>query len=86
MLIARAILSKLRPARLSPREIQDQLDVTRAAVLTAAYAIAQRQADGALPSKSYAKLEREIAALKPLARKRKAQTEINDQVGTIATA
>lgn len=82
MLIARAILGKLRPARLSPREIQDQLDVTRAAVLTAAYAVAQQQPDGALPSKSYAKLEKEIAALKPLARKRKAQTGLNDQLVT----
>lgn len=85
MLIARAILARVRAPRLSPREIQDQVDVTRAAVLTAAYAIAREEADG-LSSKSYGQLEKEIAALKPLARKRRAQTAINDQVSVTAAA
>lgn len=81
MLIARALLAKIRPARLNPREIQDQVDVTRAAVLTAAYAVGRQQqhAHGS-DAYSYSELEKEIAALKPLARKRRAQTALNDQV------
>lgn len=81
MIIARTILAKIRPQRLSPRDIQDQLDVTRAGVLTAAYAIARQEADGIPASKSYEQLEKEIAALKPLARKRRTQRALNDQVG-----
>lgn len=79
MLIARALLAKIRSPRLSPRELQDQLDVSRAAVLTAAYSLAH-QLEHDVPSKRYSQLEKEIAALKPLARKRKAQTALNDQV------
>lgn len=80
MLIARSILAKLRPARLSPREIQDQLDVTRTAVLTAAYANARVEQPAGAIDKSYGQIEKEIAALKPLAAKKKAQTSLNDQV------
>lgn len=80
MLIARSILAKLRPARLSPREIQDQLDVTRTAVLTAAYANARREQPAGAVDKSYGQIEKEIAALKPLAVKKRAQMSLNDQV------
>ena len=86
MLIARALLAKVRPPRLNPREIQDQVDVTRAAVLTAAYAVGQREqahgdahGDEASP---FDKIEKEMAALKPQARKLRMQTAINDQVRT----
>lgn len=78
MLIARALLAKIRPPPLNPREIQNQVDVSRAAGLTAAYA-AQQQQDGEW-SCSFDQLEKEIAALKPLERKRRVQTAINDQV------
>lgn len=80
MLIARSILAKLRPARLSPREIQDQLDVTRTAVLTAAYANARCEQPAGVVDKSYGQIEKEIAALKPLAVKKRAQMSLNDQV------
>ena len=81
MLIARALLAKVRPPRLNPREIQDQVDVTRAAVLTAAYALGQQQrhAHGD-ETYSYDQLEKETAALKPPARKLRVQMAINDQV------
>lgn len=82
MLIARALLAKIRPPRLNPRELQDQVDVTRAAVLTSAYALARQQEhkpEGG-SSFSYEQLEREIAAIKPLAKKRRVQLALNDQV------
>lgn len=84
MLIARALLAKVRPPRLTPREIQDQVDVTRAAVLTAAYAAGRQrqQHAGGEGAYSYSELEKEVAALKPLARKRRAQTALNDQAST----
>lgn len=81
MLIARALLAKVRPPRLNPREIQDQVDVTRAAVLTAAYAVGQQgQNDHGDETYPYDRLEKEIVALKPPARKLRVQTAINDQV------
>ena len=92
MLIARAIVNKIRPPKLSPREVQDQVDFTRAAVLTTAYVAAceRRMTDApsahaagqeiVFPSNSYEKIEREISALKPLARKRTVQLALNDQV------
>lgn len=78
MLIARAMLAKIRPPPLNPREIQNQVDISRAAGLTAAYAAQQQQDEES--SCSFDQLEKEIAALKPLERKRRAQTAINDQV------
>lgn len=91
MLIGRALLAKIRPPRLTPREIQEQVDITRAAVLTSAYAVGRRQQqqqqqhgdDGDAEAYSYDRLEKEIEAMKPLARKRRAQVALNDQVNTI---
>lgn len=87
MLIARALLAKVRPPRLTPREIQDQVDVTCAAVLTAAYAVGRQEesahGDDTYP---YEKLEKEIAALRPPARKLRVQTAINDQVSANSAA
>lgn len=85
MLIARALLAKIRPPRLNPREIQDQVDITRAAVLTAAYAVGRQHAHGD-ETCSYEILEKEMAALKPLARKLRVQTAINDQVSANSLA
>lgn len=92
MIITRAILNKIRPSRLSPRELQDQLDFTHAAVLTTAYAAArerrmtERSSTNSVeqvvvtPSKCYERIEKEVRALSPLARKRSVQLGINDQV------
>lgn len=84
MLIARALLAKIRPPRLNPREVQEQVDVTRAAVLTAAYAVGgqEQEQEHDRGDETYLcdKLEKEIAALKPPARKLRVQTAINDQV------
>lgn len=92
MIITRAILNKIRPPRMSPRELQDQLDLTHAAVLTTAYAAArerrmtERSSTNSVeqvivtPSKSYERIEKEVRALSPLARKRSVQLELNDQV------
>lgn len=84
MLIARALLAKIRPPRLNPRELQEQVDITRAAVLTSAYAVARRRQQqhghGDDEAYSYDRLEKEIEAIKPLARKRRAQMALNDQV------
>lgn len=88
MLIAKALLAKIRPPRLNPREIQDQVDVTRAAVLTAAYAVGRQQQQHALGDETYQydKLNKDVAALKPLARKLRVQTAINDQVSATPVA
>ncbi|CAN0093853.1 unnamed protein product, partial [Ectocarpus sp. 12 AP-2014] len=83
MLIARAMLAKIRPPPLNPREIQNQVDISRAAGLTAVYAAQQQQDEES--SCSFDQLEKEVAALKPLERKRRAQTAINDQVVTYFT-
>ncbi|CAN0300413.1 unnamed protein product [Pylaiella littoralis] len=88
MLIARALLAKIRPPRLNPREMQEQVDITRAAVLTSAYALARQQQQqhqqqhghGDSEAYSYDMLEKEIEAMKPSARKRRTQIALNEQV------
>lgn len=75
MLLARALIAKLRPQRLSPRELQEQLDVSRIAALTMLYKGSKAGHDVKCN-----KLEQEVQALSPEARKKRVQLALNDQV------
>lgn len=75
MILGRALWERLRPQRLSPRELQEQFDMCRIAEFTMAY---QRAREGR--EVQHSKIEQEVAALKPAARKTRVQSALNEQV------
>ncbi|CAM9099009.1 unnamed protein product [Discosporangium mesarthrocarpum] len=75
MIIARTLLSKLRPRRPTARELQEQLDISRAAVLTGAFAAVR---EGRVLKRH--QLEKEVESLHRNERKRRVQSALNQQV------
>lgn len=90
MILARTLFAKLRPKRPTPREVQEQIDVSRAAALTMAYAKrASGIRDGGSETAGDAagslgvdrnQLERKAQGLSPEQAKTRVQSALNDQV------